>query len=224
VKRSAHRDRRVCRPKPESKRNCEKDFGHRRRTGDVSQPDDHPPPGEVSPAACRKRPRRCADDYLTKPVAKTDLLAAIHSRLEPAVQQAVPEFKPNFHSAGPLEEVLGIGSTKHFSAMKIWLNEFLQNAAFPAVALAFACAPLNDKIPELQTSQFTDHRGVASRCRSNHGAVRLVVYSRELTHDGQGLAHAYESFVSAVALCGALGISGCFSRTNNQVCVVSGPK
>jgi DNA-binding response OmpR family regulator len=35
-----------------------------------------------------------ADDYLTKPVAKTDLLAAIHSRLERAVQQAVPEFKP----------------------------------------------------------------------------------------------------------------------------------
>ena len=49
-----------------------------------------------------------ADDYLTKPVAKADLLAAIHSRLERAVQQAVPEFKPNFHSAVPLEEVLGL--------------------------------------------------------------------------------------------------------------------
>jgi DNA-binding response OmpR family regulator len=42
-----------------------------------------------------------ADDYLTKPVAKTDLLAAIHSRLERAVQQAVPDFYPNFHSAVP---------------------------------------------------------------------------------------------------------------------------
>ena len=31
-----------------------------------------------------------ADDYLTKPVAKPDLLAAIHSRLERAVQQTVP--------------------------------------------------------------------------------------------------------------------------------------
>ena len=49
-----------------------------------------------------------ADDYLTKPVAKADLLAAIHSRLERAVQQAVPEFKPNFRSAVPLEEVLGL--------------------------------------------------------------------------------------------------------------------
>src|SRR5208283_209138 len=41
--------------------------------------------------------------YLTKPVAKPDLLAAIRSRLERAVQQAVPEFKPNFESAKPLE-------------------------------------------------------------------------------------------------------------------------
>jgi CheY-like chemotaxis protein len=31
-----------------------------------------------------------ADDYLTKPVAKPDLLSAIRSRLERAVQQAVP--------------------------------------------------------------------------------------------------------------------------------------
>ncbi|MBV8176165.1 MAG: response regulator, partial [Verrucomicrobia bacterium] len=43
-----------------------------------------------------------ADDYLTKPVAKPDLLSAIRSRLERAVQQAVPEFKPNFDSARPL--------------------------------------------------------------------------------------------------------------------------
>jgi DNA-binding response OmpR family regulator len=49
-----------------------------------------------------------ADDYLTKPVGKADLLAAIRSRLERAVQQAIPEFKPNFHSAKPLEEVLGL--------------------------------------------------------------------------------------------------------------------
>jgi DNA-binding response OmpR family regulator len=49
-----------------------------------------------------------ADDYITKPVAKADLLAAIRSRLERAVQQAMPRLKANFHSAVPLEEeVLG---------------------------------------------------------------------------------------------------------------------
>jgi hypothetical protein len=47
---------------------------------------------------------------------------------------------------------------------------------------------------------------------------------RELTFDLKILAQPYSYFVSAVALCGAFGISGCFSRTNNQVCVVSGPK
>src|SRR5215471_9275413 len=44
-----------------------------------------------------------ADDYLTKPVAKTDLLSAIRTRLERAEQQTKPEFKPNFSSARPLE-------------------------------------------------------------------------------------------------------------------------
>src|SRR4030088_1699947 len=42
-----------------------------------------------------------ADDYLTKPVAKGDLLAAMRSRFERAVQQAVPEFRPSFDSAQP---------------------------------------------------------------------------------------------------------------------------
>jgi hypothetical protein len=41
--------------------------------------------------------------------------------------------------------------------LKIWINEFLQNAAFPAVVLAFACAPINYEIADLQTGRFTDH-------------------------------------------------------------------
>src|ERR1700741_685077 len=47
-----------------------------------------------------------ADDYLTKPVGKADLLSAIRTRLERAAQQATPEFRPNFDSARPLETVL----------------------------------------------------------------------------------------------------------------------
>jgi DNA-binding response OmpR family regulator len=57
-----------------------------------------------------------ADDYITKPVAKADLLAAIRSRLERAVQQATPRFKPNFHSAVPLqEEVLSSPATHRWA-------------------------------------------------------------------------------------------------------------
>jgi CheY-like chemotaxis protein len=62
-----------------------------------------------------------ADDYLTKPVAKPDLLAAIQSRLERAIQQAVPEFKPNFSSARPLEIALGL--TPRVAETLLWLAQ-----------------------------------------------------------------------------------------------------
>jgi DNA-binding NarL/FixJ family response regulator len=62
-----------------------------------------------------------ADDYLTKPVAKNDLLAAIRSRLARASQQAIPEFKPNFRSAKPLEQVLGL--TPRVAETLLWLAQ-----------------------------------------------------------------------------------------------------
>jgi len=62
-----------------------------------------------------------ADDYLTKPVAKPDLLSAIRSRLERAVQQAKPEFKPNFDSATPLETELGL--TPRVAETLLWLAQ-----------------------------------------------------------------------------------------------------
>jgi DNA-binding NarL/FixJ family response regulator len=62
-----------------------------------------------------------ADDYLTKPVAKPDLLSAIRSRLERAIQQAVPEFKPNFDSARPLQTELGL--TPRVAETLLWLAQ-----------------------------------------------------------------------------------------------------
>src|ERR1700726_5041983 len=66
-----------------------------------------------------------ADDYLTKPVAKLDLLAALRSRLERAVQQSVPEFKPNFHSARPLEKALAL--TPRVAETLLWLSQGKNN-------------------------------------------------------------------------------------------------
>jgi len=67
-----------------------------------------------------------ADDYLTKPVTKPDLLAAIRSRLERAVQQAVPEFKPNFDSAKPLETELGL--SPRVTETLLWLPQGKANS------------------------------------------------------------------------------------------------
>ena len=72
-----------------------------------------------------------ADDYLTKPVAKHDLLDAIRSRLERAIQQAVPEFNPNFHSAKPLEEVLGL--TPRVAETLLWLTQGKTNGEIASI-------------------------------------------------------------------------------------------
>ena len=67
-----------------------------------------------------------ADDYLTKPVVKADLLAAVRTRLERAAQLTVPEFKPNFESAKPLEVTLGL--TPRVAETLLWLTQGKTNA------------------------------------------------------------------------------------------------
>jgi DNA-binding NarL/FixJ family response regulator len=61
-----------------------------------------------------------ADDYLTKPVAKADLLAAINSRLARQAQQATPEFKPDFSSHVPL---LSLGLTDRVAEALLWVAQ-----------------------------------------------------------------------------------------------------
>jgi DNA-binding NarL/FixJ family response regulator len=72
-----------------------------------------------------------ADDYLTKPVAKTDLLDAIRSRLERAGQQTVPQFKPNFDSSKPLESVLGL--TPRVAETLLWLTQGKTNSEIATI-------------------------------------------------------------------------------------------
>jgi len=62
-----------------------------------------------------------ADDYLTKPVAKVDLLNAINARLQRQSQQATPEFNPNFDSAKPLEAALGL--TPRVAETLLWIAQ-----------------------------------------------------------------------------------------------------
>ena len=72
-----------------------------------------------------------ADDYLTKPVAKADLLSAIRSRLERAAQQATPAFKPNFDSAAPLQKVLGL--TPRVAETLLWLAQGKTNGEIATI-------------------------------------------------------------------------------------------
>jgi DNA-binding NarL/FixJ family response regulator len=61
-----------------------------------------------------------ADDYLTKPVAKADLLDAIKARLARQAQQATPEFKPDFSSHVPL---LSLGLTPRVAEALLWVAQ-----------------------------------------------------------------------------------------------------
>jgi DNA-binding NarL/FixJ family response regulator len=62
-----------------------------------------------------------ADDYLTKPVAKSDLLSAIRTRIARARQAAVPDFKPDFSSPLALEKELGL--TPRVAETLLWLSQ-----------------------------------------------------------------------------------------------------
>jgi DNA-binding NarL/FixJ family response regulator len=72
-----------------------------------------------------------ADDYLTKPVAKADLLAAIRSRLERAAQQTRPEFKPNFESARPLQAAFDL--TPRVAETLLWLSQGKTNGEIATI-------------------------------------------------------------------------------------------
>lgn len=61
-----------------------------------------------------------ADDYLTKPVARADLLQAIAARLQRAEEQARREFKPDFTSPEPLAK---LGLTPRAAEALLWVAQ-----------------------------------------------------------------------------------------------------
>jgi DNA-binding NarL/FixJ family response regulator len=61
----------------------------------------------------------------TKPVAKTDLLSAIGSRLARAAQQSTPEFRPDFSSAEPL---YALGLTPRVAEVLLWVAQGKTNS------------------------------------------------------------------------------------------------
>ncbi len=71
-----------------------------------------------------------ADDYLTKPVDKTELLSAITARFQRQQQQARTDFKPNFDSHEPLC-VLGI--TPRVAEVLLWVAQGKTNSDIASI-------------------------------------------------------------------------------------------
>src|ERR1700751_1450575 len=107
-----------------------------------------------------------ADDYLTKPVAKNYLLAAIRSRLARAVQQAVPEFKPNFQSAKPLEQVLGL--TPRVAETLLWVAQGKTNGEI-AIILCNSESTVKKHVLEIY-----DKLGVETRSGATLRALEVL--------------------------------------------------
>ncbi len=71
-----------------------------------------------------------ADDYLTKPVARLDLLAAINARLRRAEQTGNREFKPDFSSYEPL---LKLNLTPRVAEVLLWVAQGKTNGDIAAI-------------------------------------------------------------------------------------------
>jgi DNA-binding NarL/FixJ family response regulator len=100
-----------------------------------------------------------ADDYLTKPVAKADLLEAIRSRLERASQQAKAPFKPNFNSARPLESSLGL--TPRVAEVLLWVAQGKTNGEI-AIILGNSESTIKKHVLEIFESLGVETRTAAS--------------------------------------------------------------
>ena len=100
-----------------------------------------------------------ADDYLTQPVAKADLLASIRARLERAEQQTKSEFRPNFSSARPLETALDL--TPRVAEVLLWLAQGKTNGEI-ALILGNSEATVKKHVLEIFSKLGVETRTAAS--------------------------------------------------------------
>lgn len=107
-----------------------------------------------------------ADDYLTKPVLKQDLLAAIRMRLERAAQQTEPAFRPNFDSARPLEEALGL--SPRVAEALLWLCQGKTNGEI-ATILGISEGTVKKHVKEL-----FERLGVETRTAASLRALEVL--------------------------------------------------
>lgn len=100
-----------------------------------------------------------ADDYLTKPVAKADLLNAVRSRLQRAAEQAKPEFMPDFSSGKPLEKALDL--TPRVAETLLWIAQGKTNGDI-ATILGISEATVKKHVLEIFSKLGVETRTAAS--------------------------------------------------------------
>ena len=99
-----------------------------------------------------------ADDYLTKPVGKADLLSAITARLRRQKQQAQQEFKPNFSTFQPL---LTLGLTPRVAEVLLWVAQGKTNADI-ATILGISESTVKKHLLEIFACLSVETRGAAT--------------------------------------------------------------
>jgi DNA-binding NarL/FixJ family response regulator len=99
-----------------------------------------------------------ADDYLTKPVANADLIRAIEARLRRSDRQANREFKPDFSSSKPLQE---LGLTPRAAEALLWLAQGKTNPDIAAI-LGITESTVKKHVQEMFDKLGVETRGAAT--------------------------------------------------------------
>jgi DNA-binding NarL/FixJ family response regulator len=107
-----------------------------------------------------------ADDYLTKPVAKADLLNAVASRLKRSGQTAVPDFKPNFESAKPLEVAFGL--TPRVAETLLWIAQGKTNGDIATIL------GISESTVKKHVLEIFEHLSVETRTAASLQALEIL--------------------------------------------------
>jgi DNA-binding NarL/FixJ family response regulator len=99
-----------------------------------------------------------ADDYLTKPVANSDLIRAIETRLHRSKQQAKREFRPDFSSSEPLRQ---LGLTRRAAEALLWIAQGKTNADV-ATILGISESTVKKHVQEIFEKLGVETRGAAT--------------------------------------------------------------
>jgi DNA-binding NarL/FixJ family response regulator len=102
-----------------------------------------------------------ADDYLTKPVAKADLIGAITARLARAEQQVRSEFKPDFSSTEPLVRKLGL--TPRVAEVLLWAAQGKTNPEIASI-LGISESTVKKHMMEIMETLGVETRTAATLC------------------------------------------------------------